>query len=350
MSRNRTFHAKKLGKSSHITIATTTVAFALAQGMSIAEIEAATDLNREALGDPDARLNDRIPHQIWVALAKRTQNEVALGIEAARAAPFTALGGLAHGAQYAPTLYDALRFLTRNGSILADRLEFELVSRPNETFLSGRHPNDEIDQGRMAEVGAGLLARLVREILGVTTPPSRVEFAFEPLGPAEAYSTFFRCPVIFERDQSALVYSNETMSKSIQSADPTLFSYIEEHFRMTMRQMEAKQFSPQFMQLREAIADSAACGDYRISAICRRARMSPRTAQRVTAAQDTTLQAMIADARLSASEALLADPTVPIERIATLLGYSDDRAFRRAFNRWTGASPSAFRRSRQSGK
>ncbi|MEO0539213.1 MAG: helix-turn-helix domain-containing protein [Cyanobacteria bacterium P01_A01_bin.123] len=37
------------------------------------------------------------------------------------------------------------------------------------------------------------------------------------------------------------------------------------------------------------------------------------------------------------------DPALGIEAVSSQLGYSDDRAFRRAFKRWTGKTPAEFR-------
>ena len=53
---------------------------------------------------------------------------------------------------------------------------------------------------------------------------------------------------------------------------------------------------------------------------------------------------LLDEARKSHALELLADPQLSIEQIAFVLGYSDDRGFRRAFTRWVGSSPAAHRR------
>ncbi|MEM7061245.1 MAG: AraC family transcriptional regulator ligand-binding domain-containing protein [Pseudomonadota bacterium] len=324
----------------------TTVAFALARGMTLAEIEAATGLDGTTLGDPDARLDDSIPGLIWVALSKRTPPDVALSVEATRWAPLSALADLVHGTQFAPTLRDALGFLRDNRSHIADRLDVQLIESGDQTAIAAHHPNDAIDRGRISEMGAGLIARLVREILGVQTPPVRVDIQSDPMGSVEAYEIFFRCPVHFNTGRMALVFDNTTLSEPVKSGDPKLFEFAERHFQTNLRQSEAHQNSPDLNRLRQAIADAAACGDYRVSSVVLRSGLSERTAQRAAASHGMTISQMIANARKSTAEALLADASATTEKIATMLGFSDDRAFRRAFKRWSGQSPSQYRKAR----
>ena len=236
MQRNRTIPAKSIGRSNHVTVAATTVSFALSRGMTIAEIESVTGLDASSLGDPEARLDDSIPNRIWVALGQKTGPEIALSIEAVRAAPLSALAGLAHGAQFAPTFRDAMVFMRDNQNLVSDRLEAVIIDESGETTIAHTHPNDAIDNGRFSEVGTGLAARLAREILGVQVPPLRVEVPFGPMGPADAYVKFYRCPVEFQTGRSAMVFPSSVLARPVRTADPTLFNFVERHFQTELQQ------------------------------------------------------------------------------------------------------------------
>ena len=60
------------------------------------------------------------------------------------------------------------------------------------------------------------------------------------------------------------------------------------------------------------------------------------------------LRDLLAEARFEAACGLLQGSDAPLEDIALRLGYSDVTAFTRAFRRWAGASPAAWRRDHAS--
>ncbi len=345
VAKNRTIPAKQRRGRVHVNIVATTTSFALSNGLTMAQIEAITGLDGRTLGNPEARLPDDIPHRIWNALAEVTPPHAAPTLEAARAAPMSALSGIAHAAQYAATMQDALAFFVHHRGLLADRLELALSETEDETTITGHHPNDAIDRGRVSEVGMALTARLLREILGLERPPLRVEFAYGPLGPETAYRDFFGCDVRFDTGRRALVYAKSALRQPVSTADPTLFDFVTRHFALALCRIEPSDTPPDLARLRQAIEEAATVGDYRAAVVAGLAQMSLRRAQRIVAAEGTTLGKMIEDARLSHAVALLDQSSASISAVAALLGFSDERAFRRAFQRWTGQSPSAYRKA-----
>lgn len=71
--------------------------------------------------------------------------------------------------------------------------------------------------------------------------------------------------------------------------------------------------------------------------------MSSRTLRRRLTEHALTFETLLEQVRQARTLSLLANPEMSIERITEEVGYSDVRSFRRAFKRWTGMSPTAFR-------
>lgn len=71
--------------------------------------------------------------------------------------------------------------------------------------------------------------------------------------------------------------------------------------------------------------------------------MSARSLQRLLKLQGFTYREVLDKARLVRASGLLRETSLPIVDIALSLGYVDHACFTRAFSRWTGVSPSAFR-------
>ena len=80
-----------------------------------------------------------------------------------------------------------------------------------------------------------------------------------------------------------------------------------------------------------------------LEAIAGRLFMSSRTLKRRLADERVSFSTLLDEVRKRDSLHLLLDPGRPIEEVALRVGYPDPSNFRRAFKRWTGSSPSAYR-------
>jgi AraC-like DNA-binding protein len=72
--------------------------------------------------------------------------------------------------------------------------------------------------------------------------------------------------------------------------------------------------------------------------------VASRTLRRQLSKRDTTFQALRDELRRAHAITLLEQSAVGIDQVARELGYADAATFVRAFHRWTGESPSAYRR------
>jgi AraC-like DNA-binding protein len=72
---------------------------------------------------------------------------------------------------------------------------------------------------------------------------------------------------------------------------------------------------------------------------------SSRSLQRHLAGRRLTYSELVESVRKEAALAMLRTTALPVQEIAARLGYRTPGSFARAFARWTGASPRAYRRT-----
>lgn len=74
------------------------------------------------------------------------------------------------------------------------------------------------------------------------------------------------------------------------------------------------------------------------------ATMSVRSFQRKLAADGVVFNELVDQARAELAIEMLQDNNVTVDKISTSLGYATASNFARAFERWTGQTPSEYRR------
>jgi AraC-like DNA-binding protein len=71
--------------------------------------------------------------------------------------------------------------------------------------------------------------------------------------------------------------------------------------------------------------------------------VSTRTLQRRLAERGTCFESIVRQVRMGRALALLEQPALTIDAVASKLGYSNSGAFHRAFRAWTGVTPGTYR-------
>ncbi|MEM6888557.1 MAG: helix-turn-helix domain-containing protein [Pseudomonadota bacterium] len=321
------------------------IAFGQSRGVSVETMAAASGLSPAEIFDPVKRLPDEAGRRLWAYLWDVTQDK-ALPLKMATAAPMTVFAGLAEGSIFAANLREALTHIQQNISVVADRLRMEIREYPDGTCLSVSHPLDASDDGHLSSLGILLLKRLVTDVLCVKSCVKDVRLSLPDNGAQKEYKAFFESPVLLSQPDNVMRLQPWAFDQPINHANAELFSFVKTHFLQKRAVMRGKTPSQGAKRLREAIIENALHHDYRLKSVASRANLSLRTAQRMAAAEGVTLQSLVDDVRFENARSMLLSKDLSIAEVADVLGYSDDRSFRRAFKKRTGVSPSVYRSNR----
>jgi AraC-like DNA-binding protein len=154
------------------------------------------------------------------------------------------------------------------------------------------------------------------------------------------YDSFFRCPILFDADRSDIAFARTDVDRPLPSPNRELAranDLILTDFLATLSRDDL------VTRVRIAIAHELPSGKPRDENIAKGVYMSPRTLRRKLAAAGTSFSRLIDEVRHELARRYIADPARTLSEISFLVGFSELSAFSRAFRRWTGKTPSAFR-------
>lgn len=192
------------------------------------------------------------------------------------------------------------------------------------------------------ETGIAALVTFLRRQLESPPPPSRVCFV-HPATPeqAQAYEAFFGCPVHFECAHTSLRFPQSYLSIPMPHREPGLRVLLDRQARALLDALpDPRAFDKAVQHLLVRLLPE---GEVNVDKVAAAMHQSTRTLQRRLAERGMTWQQMLDNTRMELARQYLQDRALTVAEIALLLGFSEQSAFTRAFKRWLGQTPLAFR-------
>jgi transcriptional regulator GlxA family with amidase domain len=151
------------------------------------------------------------------------------------------------------------------------------------------------------------------------------------------------CLVLFGQPLSQIICDATVLDQKLPSSDPVTARVAERHCTMGL----SPALSPEGLLSKMRRALEANPGRYPgPEELAEALQTSPRTLRRSLDAMGTSYQALVDMARCKHAIDLLTSTSMSINEIAERLGFSEGRALRRAFKRWTGWTAAKYRQEK----
>jgi AraC-like DNA-binding protein len=316
-----------------------------------ADLFADLDVREESLGDPAARL----PVATIVALVERARTltkEPVLGWYIGQHMRVSAYGFLGFAAMSASTVGEALDLATRFAPTITGALDLRLDVEGMTAALT---------IGERADLGPARDAVVLALVVGIwqigrvlagRPIAGRVEFAFPmpPYAPRLAVLAPDVSPhTRFGAAANRMVFDAEVLGWPLVMADPAATRLAREQCERELASIQGdaqlltrvRALLPQ--QAGRAAKGAAAHGFRSLEEVATEMHLSARTLKRRLASHGIAFTTLLAEAQRERALQLLRSTELSIDEVAERVGYSDVANFTRAFRRWTGVTPAAYR-------
>ncbi|MCX4776010.1 AraC family transcriptional regulator [Streptomyces sp. NBC_01264] len=193
---------------------------------------------------------------------------------------------------------------------------------------------------QQVEAVVSSMVRAGRWIAGDGWAPLAVSFAHPRRGSAEPYADVLGCPVAFDAPETAITVADEDLDRRRPLYDPALNALHRSYADQLLHRLSAAGTVAE--RVRQWLED-AALQDAGPQGPAGELSLSVRTLRRALHAEGTSWRALLDTARHGRAGRLLETTDLPLDRIAPLVGLSGATALVRAFTRWEGMPPGAYR-------
>ena len=207
-------------------------------------------------------------------------------------------------------------------------------------------PHRPYTQAKVDMELASLLA-FGRRFTGRAIAPLRLELAQAAPAWKDRYREVFGCPVAFGQSENALVFSAADLALPLVSHNPEVAALMDGGAEAALARLGDAPLRDRV----GAVVDRMLQGDEpTLAAAATQLHMSARTLQRLLAQEDLRFTDVLDERRRVAAERHLDGGRATAEEVAFLLGFATPSSFFRAFKRWTGTTPDAWRKKARAGR
>jgi len=292
----------------------------------------------------DERRRISVPSQIsFLSEAVRVLGDEWFGLSLATQLDLREIGMVYYVATSSSGFRDALSRLVRYGRVVSEALELRVDNQGGVLRLAvsfkgfSRHTDRH-----QAEFVALVLLRVCRKLMGNRIIPLSVSLAHHRSGDLAQIKSLFGCDVQFDAYSDGLTFDATVLDLPVIGADPFLNELLVGLCEQAIT-ARVSTISPFRTLVENTISPLLPHGEATADNVARRLGVSERTFARRLAAEGTSFGLILDGLRHELAITYMQDG-LQASQIAWLLGFHQSSSFTHACKRWTGSTPSQYRR------
>jgi AraC-like DNA-binding protein len=308
-----------------------------AAGCDVPALLAQAGFDPAILNEPTGRCPFEQGVALWRCAIAAT-GDPAFGLKVASHIKHTSFHALSYGLSASSTLKEAFERMRRYCHVVSDAVEYQFARRGKEYHFviqaAEGVPFESID----AVIGGFL--RMCRSFVGHNYSPLRIEMRRPRPERFEEFQAVLRAPLYFDCAENRMVFDCESIERLLDGANPELARYNDAIALQYLARIERGNIQA---RVREVLRRHLERGEPSQDDVAALLSMSTRTLQRRLGESGSTYNEILDQTRHALALTYLGAPENSLSDITYLLGFSACSSFTRAFKRWTGLSPSAWR-------
>jgi AraC-like DNA-binding protein len=308
-----------------------------ASGCDVPVILARAGFDPGILKEPTGRCPFEQGVALWRCAIDAT-GDPAFGLKVASHIKHTSFHALSYGLSASSTLKEAFERIRRYCHVVSDAIEYQLL-RCGSEYHFVIHPADNVPLASVDAVVA-LHLRMCRSFVGHGYSPLRIELRRPRPPRTEEFQAVLRAPLEFGCAQNRIVFDVESLERLLDGANPELARHNDAIAVQYLARIERGNIQA---RVREVLMRRLECGEPSQEDVAALLSMSARTLQRRLGESGFTYKEILDETRHALALTYLSEPENSLSDVTYLLGFSACSSFTRAFRRWTGLSPSAWR-------
>ena len=300
-------------------------------------------LKKSVFEKPDNLVSYQSAYQLLELASAQTQNQN-IGVLLAFRRSGLVLGLFGILCRQSPDVMSAVDQAIRNIQLHNQIEDWELKNLGEESrFVRYLRDKRMPASTQMHEMAMGDVTRFMMFLGDGKFRLRCVHFSHSAPADIDIYQRLFNTEVRFDQGFNGISFDSSFLKRKIQSQDQDIQKHVD-HYIDSMQKGFRSDIVTQTTHLIEQTITSADCN---INTISQLLSMHKRTLQKKLDQHNTNFSELLERTRWGKAQQILQNSSMPLSKLASLLGYSESSAFSRAFKKDFGVSPKDWRKLNQ---